>query len=133
MTPSPSTTPPHTPPPLFQNAALCAEDLFFACSSQLSLGETEVELLCSALLDSRATNVPRPIRSAAAAALDQAVATQQLLRLTVPALAAKANHKNRDVAEQVTLASFSWLQCNTFFFLSSFLLLVFVFFVFFNF
>ncbi len=71
----------------------------------LSMSAVEVGLLCSALLDSRATNVPKAIRTAAASALDQAVSatSESLLTLLVPALAAKAAHKNRDVAEQVYL------------------------------
>ena len=92
---------------------MCAEDLFWACSDLNSRSDggtlplvftvTDADLLCGALLDSRASNAPKATRVAAASALAQAVmpgSGRQLLTLLAPALSSKSGHKNRDVAEQ---------------------------------
>ncbi len=92
---------------------MCAEDLFWACgdldfdagggSSPLVLSAEDTNLLCGALLDSRASNAPKATRVAAASALAQAVmpgSGRQLLTLLAPGLSSKSGHKNRDVAEQ---------------------------------
>ena len=83
---------------LSKNAIYCAEDLFLKASSELNPNQKSIDALVFALLDSCASNMPKSIRAAAATALNQAVETGPLKKLS-PALASRASHKNVDVAE----------------------------------
>ena len=65
---------------------------------ELNLSQKSVELLTFALLDSCASNMPKAIKGAAREALAQACSAGPLKVLT-PALASRASHKNKDVAE----------------------------------
>ena len=83
---------------LAKNALFACADLFLKVASKVDLSQAATDSLCSALLDSCASNAPKPLRLTAAQALAQAVDTGPLFKVA-PALAVKAAHKNSDVQE----------------------------------
>lgn len=87
---------------LAKNAVYCTEDLFLKCGPELNLSQKSVDALAFALLDSCASNTPKPLKTAALSALNQAVLTGPLPKLA-PALASRASHKNHDVAENAMI------------------------------
>ena len=71
------------------------------------------EALVGACLDACASNQPKPLRAAGAAALAQAAsaaAGPALQKLVLPALLARAAHKNKDVAERAVTSAEAAMQ-----------------------